>query len=267
VATETWWWRERLDGAVLGFTQRGDGASIGPYRGLNLGRHVEDDEDRVDLNRATVLDELAVLAGARSPAIRAVFMHQVHGSEVRLVSGARESLRPDACDGIVTTQPHVALFSLVADCTPVLLHDLEAGVVAAVHAGRPGMLAGVVPATVAVMRDLGSRRVAAVVGPSVCGRCYEVPEQMRDEAAAIEPVAAAVSWAGTASLDIATGVVEQLRREQVDVTWVPGCTKEDEQLYSYRRDGRTGRFGGVIMLTEPGRDRARDVGPVTETRE
>jgi len=191
-------------------------------------------------------------------------MHQVHGAAVRVVAGAGEDLSPDTCDGIVTTRPHVALFSLVADCTPVLLHDLRAGVVAAVHAGRPGMLAGVVPATVAVMRDLGGRRIAAVVGPSVCGRCYEVPEQMRDEAAASEPVAAAVTWAGTPALDIATGVVEQLRREGVDVTWVRGCTKEAEELYSYRRDGRTGRFAGVIMLTESPAGGAPGVAPVAE---
>lgn len=250
MTADAWWWRERLEGAVLGFTRRGHGASLGSHRGLNLGRHVEDEDDRVIRNRATVLEELAVLAHTRASSIRPVFMNQVHGAAVRVVSGDDEEVSADSCDGIVTTHPYVALFSLVADCTPVLLHDVRAGVVAAVHAGRPGMLAGVVPATVAAMRDLGSRRIAAAVGPSVCGRCYEVPQQLRDEAAAIEPVAAAVTWTGTPALDVATAVVEQLRREEVDVTWVPGCTKEDEELYSYRRDGRTGRFGGVIMLTE-----------------
>lgn len=250
MTADAWWWSERRDGVALGFTQRGRGASTGVHRGLNLGLHVEDDSDHVVRNRATVLDDLAALAGAERAAIRPVFMHQVHGARVRVVSGAVADLSPGSCDGIVTTQPHVALFSLVADCTPVLLLDPQAGVVAAVHAGRPGMLAGVVAATLTVMRDLGARRIGAVVGPSVCGRCYEVPEQMRARAAVIEPVSAAVTWVGTPAIDVAAGVVEQLRREDVAVTWVPGCTKEDEELYSYRRDGRTGRFAGVIMLTQ-----------------
>ena len=58
------------------------------------------------------------------------------------------------------------------DPAPVLLADVDAGVVGAVHAGRPGMVAGVVPAAVRRMRDLGAERIVAAVGPSVCGRCY-----------------------------------------------------------------------------------------------
>jgi YfiH family protein len=251
VTDDAWWWSERRDGAVLGFTRRGHGASTGTYRGLNLGLHVEDDEDRVRRNRTAVVSELGALADTDPGVIRPVFMHQVHGARVRVVSGSQTATGPGSCDAVITGEANAALFALVADCTPVLLLDPEARLVAAVHAGRPGMVAGVVPATLAAMRDLGARRVSAVVGPSVCGRCYEVPETMRADAAAVEPVSAAVTWVGTPALDVAAGVVEQLRREDVDVTWVPGCTKESDELYSYRRDGRTGRFAGVVMLTEP----------------
>lgn len=255
MTADAWWWSDRRDGVVLGFTQRGRGASTGVYRGLNLGLHVEDDPTSVQSNRAAVLREVAELAGADAGEIRTVFMQQVHGAEVGVVpTAAVGGALAQPCDAVVVTQPRVALFSLVADCTPVLLVDAEAQVAAAVHAGRPGMLAGVVPAALAEMRQRGARRIAAVVGPSVCGRCYEVPERMRAEAASVEPVSAAVSWVGTAALDVASGVVEQLRREEVDVTWVPGCSREEDALFSYRRDGRTGRFAGVIMLT--GRARA-----------
>lgn len=250
-----WWWSERRAGAVLGFSQRGQGASEGLHRGLNLGLHVDDVAERVHSNRDAVLDALADLAGIDAARVRPVHMNQVHGHTVRVVTdpqgGRGSGGDPPACDALVTTTPHVALFTLVADCTPVLLLDPDAGVAAAVHAGRPGMLSGVVPATVSAMRDLGAVRISAVVGPSVCGRCYEVPEVMREEAAAVEPVSAAVTWTGTPALDVASGVVEQLRRDDVEVVWVPGCTKEEESLYSYRRDGRTGRFAGVVMLTDP----------------
>ena len=86
----------------------------------------------------------------------------------------------------------------------------------------------------------------AVVGPSVCGRCYEVPAAMRDTAAGVEPVSATVSWTGTPAIDVAAGVVAQLRAGGAEVRWVPGCSRERDDLYSYRRDGRTGRFAGVV---------------------
>lgn len=250
MTADAWWWWERRDGVVLGFTQRGDGDSIGPYRGLNLALHVDDAPERVERNRRLVIGGLATLAGVDSAEVTPVFMDQVHGTAVRVVpSGAGVSTPVGDCDAVVTTSPGVALFSLVADCTPVLLVDDSAQVAAAVHAGRPGMVAGVVPAAVAEMRELGARRIAAVVGPSVCGRCYEVPDEMRAEVSAVEPVSASVTWSGTSALDVAAGVVEQLRRDGVSVSWVAGCTREDERLYSYRRDGRTGRFAGVVMLT------------------
>ena len=150
-------------------------------------------------------------------------------------------------DALVTDVADLALMVLVADCTPVLLADAEAGVVGAAHAGRPGMVAGVVPATVEAMRELGARRIHAVVGPSVCGRCYEVPAQMRDVAAERSPASRAVTWAGAPAIDVAAGVVEQLADLDVPVRWVPGCTREDDDLFSYRRDGRTGRTAGVIV--------------------
>ena len=98
------------------------------------------------------------------------------------------------------------------------------------------------------MLEQGADRIRAAVGPSVCGRCYEVPSQMRDAAAARSPVSATVSWTGTPAIDIAAGVVDHLASEGVQVTWVPGCTRESDRLYSYRRHQRTGRFAGVIRM-------------------
>ena len=111
-----------------------------------------------------------------------VYMDQCHGAEVAVVDGVPDV--PPSCDGVVTRSTEVALAVLVADCVPVLLSG-SGGVVAAVHAGRPGLVAGVVPRTLAVMRELGAGEVDAVVGPSVCGRCYEVPAEMRDAAARV----------------------------------------------------------------------------------
>ena len=241
-----WWWSERRADVALGFTARDGGFSSREYAGLNVAAHVGDDPGVVERNRTLVLEAVGDLAGTAS--VRAQFMDQVHGAEVRVITDPGDLGDPVvSSDGIVTTLPGVALFSLVADCVPVLLYDRDSGVIAAAHAGRPGMLAGVVPATLAAMREVGAAGIEAAVGPGVCGRCYEVPEQMRDEAALVEPVCASVTWSGTPAIDVAAAVVEQMRREGIRPTWVPGCTREDERLYSYRRDGRTGRCAGVIV--------------------
>jgi YfiH family protein len=176
-------------------------------------------------------------------------MSQCHGSDIALVDGPWQG-EPPSVDGIVTTSKDVALAVLVADCTPVLLVDRVVGVAAAVHAGRPGMLQGIVGRAVDAMTDLGARSISAVVGPSVCGRCYEVPEQLRAQAAKVSPVAASVSWQGTPAIDVAAGVVDQLQARSVAVQWIWGCSRESEELFSYRRQHRTGRFAGVVRLLE-----------------
>jgi YfiH family protein len=227
-------WHENRSGVVRGVTDRSAGVSTGRYAGLNLGAHVDDAPDAVNENRRRLTERLG------RPV---VYMDQCHGAEVAVVDTVPEV--PASCDGLVTRSTDVALAVLVADCVPVLLAG-TGGVVAAVHAGRPGLVAGVVPRTLEVMRELGAGEVDAVVGPSVCGRCYEVPEQMREVAAQVQPVSATVSWTGTPAIDVAAGVVAQLRDAGVAVRWVPGCSRERDDLYSYRRDGQTGRFAGVV---------------------
>jgi YfiH family protein len=227
-------WHEDRSGVLRAVTDRSSGVSTGRWSGLNLGSHVDDAPDAVAENRRRLTDRLG------RPV---VYMDQCHGAEVAVVDAVPGT--PPSCDALVTRSTEVALAVLVADCVPVLLAG-SAGVVAAVHAGRPGLVAGVVPRTLEVMRELGAGEVDAVVGPSVCGRCYEVPAAMRDAAAAVQPVSATVSWTGTPAIDVAAGVVAQLRDGGVDVRWVPGCSRERSDLYSYRRDGTTGRFAGVV---------------------
>jgi YfiH family protein len=216
---------------------------VGDFASLNLGGHVGDDPLAVESNRTLVADAFGV---GRE---RLLFMNQRHGSNVVVVDGPWQE-GPAEADALVTTSTDCALAVLVADCTPVLLVDRIAGVAAAVHAGRPGMMSGIVGRAVDAMTDLGARSISAVVGPSVCGRCYEVPEAMRTQAARISLVASAVSWQGTPAIDVAAGVVEQLRARSVAVQWIAGCSRESEELFSYRRRHRTGRCAGVVRLLD-----------------
>lgn len=180
---------------------------------------------------------------------RVLGMRQVHGAEVATVDAGTDPSEPPVADGLVTVGPGAALLVRVADCVPVVLADLDAEVVAVAHAGRAGVVAGVVPATVARMREAGAQVIRAWIGPHVCGRCYEVPEAMREEVAAVEPTTwSETSW-GTAALDLGAGVGAQLEELGVVATYVARCTREDEDLWSFRRQGAAaGRLGGLVRV-------------------
>ncbi|MEU2877519.1 peptidoglycan editing factor PgeF [Streptomyces sp. NPDC007070] len=236
---------DTVSGAHFAFTDRWGGVSAVPYEELNLGGAVGDDPAAVRANR-----ELAAKSLGLDPA-RVVWMNQVHGDDVAVVDGPWTTDPAPPVDGLVTAVRGLALAVLTADCVPVLLADPVAGVVAAAHAGRPGMVKGVVPAAVEAMTSLGAEpaRIVARTGPAVCGRCYEVPEAMRAEVAAVEPAAhAETSW-GTPALDVGAGVHAQLERLGVhDRERSPVCTRESADHFSYRRDRTTGRLAGYVWL-------------------
>jgi YfiH family protein len=177
---------------------------------------------------------------------------QVHGNHVVDVvedppTGPSDDV-PTA-DAMVTTRRGLGLMIRVADCVPVLLADPGAGVVGAVHSGRTGTSLDVVGAAVDRMRSLGAHHIRAWIGPHVCGRCYEVPAQMRDDVAALVPAARSETSWGTPALDLGAGVEAQLAAAGVGAVSAGGCTVEDEELHSYRRDGvGSGRLAGLVWM-------------------
>lgn len=203
----------------------------------NLATHVGDDSEVVAANRL----RLATSLGIEIDQLR--WMNQVHGNHVALAS-------PEVvqADGLVTDQRGIALAVLVADCIPLLLSDEVRDVVAAVHVGRRGLVNGVAVRAVEEMRNLGAKQIRALVGPAICGACYEVPLTMQQEVLAIAPAAEATSREGTPALDIRAGLVAHLTALGVEIEVDARCTRESEELFSYRRDDKTGRFAGVIMV-------------------
>jgi YfiH family protein len=160
-------------------------------------------------------------------------------------------------DALVTRLPGIDVAVRVADCVPVALADADVGIVGVAHAGRVGLLAGVLPATVDAMVSLGARpdRVRAWIGPHVCGDCYEVPRAMADEAERVLPgVAARTSW-GTPSLDLGGAAARQLAGLGLAaVERHDPCTMTTPTLFSHRRDGgKAGRQLGAAWLGLPDR--------------
>lgn len=227
-----WWRNEVRPGISVAFSDVDAG---------NLALHVADDADVVMARRARL--EAAAGLGER----RFQYMNQVHGKAVEFITGHGDGPTADAM--VSVGQP---LAVMVADCVPIVLLG-EAGtepVLAVVHAGRPGVAADVVSATVAEMRSRGAATISAWLGPSICGECYEVPDQLRADVAATVPETwSTTSW-GTPALDLPSGVRAQLKALDVAIEYSGECTRETGRLFSYRRNQQTGRFAGLVWTHE-----------------
>ena len=238
--------RQPLGGGVFAaFSGRAGGVSGTPYESLNLGLGVGDDPVAVKANR----EALAAACGLAAADL--AWMRQVHSSDVCYLD-AGTAQPPGPVDAIFTDVPGRALCVLVADCVPVLIADPAARLIGAAHAGREGMVAGVVPALVSAMVAAGASPpgMRALIGPAICGGCYEVPPELAERVCAAVPEARCQTRDGTAGLDIPAGVRAQLAVAGLGwVRSVPRCTKETADLFSYRRDGVTGRFAGMVWLS------------------
>jgi YfiH family protein len=214
---------------------------------------VAPDGGRLDLGtrdpsrwRAPDWDVVEAELGVRVRAVR-----QIHSDRVLVVDPDTDpaTLAWTPADALVTTATGVALAVRAADCLPVLFADPDAGVVGAAHAGRVGLGAGVLAATVARLADFGATRITAWIGPHICGACYEVPESLRDEFAILHPAASATTSWGTPSLDLGAAAAVQLAELGCMVVRLDPCTRTTSTLHSYRRDGeRSGRQAGLVWL-------------------
>lgn len=246
------------------FTDRNGGISTGAYASFNLGDHVGDDPAAVAHNRQRLADVLGLDVG------RLVFMEQIHSPNVTEVTAdhlasaapagnAASTVRSaspviEATDALITTLRGTALIVLTADCVPVLLSDEDAGVIAAVHAGRMGARNGILRRTIARMEDLGAvpSNIHALLGAAASGENYEVPQSMAADVESKLPGSATTTAKGTHGLDIRAGLTRQLLSLGVrSIDADPRCTIDPEhadRFFSYRREGTTGRQAGVVWM-------------------
>ena len=225
-------------------TTRSGGVSAPPYHSFNLGDHVGDDPAAVAANRARLASAIGL------PADHVVWMNQVHSDHVEFVDSPRDQAL-DATDALVTRTPRLALAVVTADCVPVLLADARAGVIGAAHAGRVGAANGVVLRTLEEMITQGAhvQDVSVLLGPSVSGPNYEVPEEMAAEVEARLPGSRTTTSRGTPGLDLKAGIARQLRDAGVTAIDIePRCTAADPALFSHRRDNPTGRLASLVWM-------------------
>ena len=232
-----------------GFFTRKGGASSGVFRGLNCGGGSSDQAEIVKINRARVAESLA------SEAL--VGVHQVHSADVVTISEAGDG--GGKADGLVSKTPGLTLSVLTADCQPVLFADAEAGVIGAAHAGWRGALDGVLEATIDAMEQLGAdrTRIAAVIGPSISQRAYEVGPEFLDDFMADDPDNARFFANGQGDryqFDLPSYGLHRLRNAGVgDASWTGHCTYSDaDRFFSYRRSTHAGEadYGRLISTIQ-----------------
>lgn len=184
---------------------------------------------------------------------------QVHGARVlRVDDGAIPvdgllDLTAHEADALVTTATGVAVAVRVADCLPICIAATDGSAVAAMHAGRQGLLDGVIGAAVAELRTTTASDLVAWVGPHVCGTCYEVPDAMASAAAERLGTPVPTTRWGTLGIDLGGAALRQLEAAGVRATPVGGCTLEEGHLHSHRRDAeRSGRMVGLVWRAAPG---------------
>ena len=220
--------------AQILFSARHGGLSQGEFGSLNFGDHVGDTALAVENNRKI----LKKLLSQVSP----IFMNQVHGNEVIEVDSNSNS--PVTADALITRQAGLPLAVLCADCLPILIKGSK--IVGAIHAGRRGILNGIIAETISRMRALGGDNLVATIGPAICSRCYEVDLPMYLDA--ISHDAELATNTETHCLDLKRAARSQLSFQGVEVSDLEICTAHDSNFFSYRRDGITGRNVGVIVL-------------------
>ncbi|MBX9884597.1 MAG: peptidoglycan editing factor PgeF [Novosphingobium sp.] len=231
-----------LAGAAHGFLGRRGGVSQGLHAGLNVS-YSEDDPAHTAENRRRAGD--TVLPGAAL-----LTCYQVHSPDVVTVTTPWDDAGRPKADALVTREPGLLLGVLTADCAPVLFHDPQAQVIGAAHAGWKGAIGGVTDRTVEAMEALGAdrARMAAVIGPCIAQKSYEVDTAFEARFTAADAANARFFKAGLAGhswFDLEGYVAARLAAFGVGTVAMLGedTYAQDARFYSFRRSTHAGETG------------------------
>jgi YfiH family protein len=174
---------------------------------------------------------------------RTVIGRQVHGSHVITHRGGWEGLlRTGEADGHLAAERGIALTVTVADCVPIFMAH-PTGIVALLHCGWRGTVARIIDAGVDAYARLGlpPDEIKVHLGPSICGRCYEVSADVREQLTG-QPVNR------SGNVDLRALIAEHAGELGLtDVSVSADCTRCDNDRYFSHRAGDTGRQLAVIV--------------------
>jgi len=240
------------------FTERTGGASLPPHDSLNLAIHVGDEVSSVSSNRKTLLRALGKTQDPR----HLICARQVHGDGAAVVDGsyldqcdsaAMGCVYLDNTDALLTSHKDLPLLMLFADCVPVILvAEGPVASVGVVHAGWRGALLGVSGKAARMLAGLAGcapSEIIAYIGPHICGRCYEVGQEVADSFVREFGGNAVL---GGRNVDLSEAVTVDLLRAGLTVgaiAKVGKCTFEHtDRFFSFRASGATGRHGALAFI-------------------
>ncbi|WP_019615590.1 peptidoglycan editing factor PgeF [Psychromonas ossibalaenae] len=227
-------------------TTRGGGRSLGPYKGLNLGTHVNDADSAVTQNRALLAEYLALTADL-------CWLSQTHSTTLlKLEQQTASEVEADASWTILKKQPCIVM---TADCLPILITDKQGSFVSAVHAGWRGLCDGIIEKSIhsiCTELNINSTELLVWLGPCIGRSAFQVGDEVRAEFMAQNTLAES---AFTADKDRWLADLQLLAKQRLaplnvaEISASEHCTfTEPELFYSYRRDGITGRMASLIWI-------------------
>ena len=223
------------------FTRQG-GHSSGPYQGLNLSFEVGDVPENVWRNRCLIKEALgvSVLLSAK----------QIHGKRAFIL---KESLPQDlevtGYDILITDQPGVGVLIKQADCQAVVIFDSKRQVLALVHAGWRGLVAGVIEEALALLQkefDAKTEDLWAAISPSLGPCCAEFRDYQKIFPPEFWPFQVKKDYFDLPAVTREKLLKRGLKKEKIFISGI--CTKCEQEFFSYRREKGTGRFGTLAVL-------------------
>ena len=234
-----------------GFTTKDGGCSLVPYDSLNLAFHVGDKQESVEQNHLLLAQELEYDKN------RLVHMKQIHSDIVHIVTDSDDFNNPPSCDALITNRVNTPLMVMVADCSPILFYDNVQKVIAVAHAGRVGAFKNIVQNVIdSFANDFDSNveDIKVTVGTSIGQCCYEVGSEIYDETKELNLEYSMQKKRDSYYLNVSEILNKQLKNAGIQenhIEFSDECSScKNETYFSYRADGVTGRFCGVIVLNK-----------------
>lgn len=224
-------------------TCRDGGVSEAGYTSFNLASHVDDEPLAVANNRENLVQQFKLPA-------QPVWLNQVHGTAV-VDLGSIDMATVAEADASMTIKPNQVCAVMTADCLPILLCNEQGSIVAAVHAGWRGLLAGVVENTVTALGS--SETLLAWLGPAIGPGCFEVGAEVKqafvDKKAIMRQAFQQVDDTHHLADLYALARMTLLQCGVKKIYGGEHCTyNQFNQFYSYRREPITGRMASLIWL-------------------
>jgi polyphenol oxidase len=223
-------------------TTRLGGVSQPPFDSNNLGLHVGDRANDVEMNRNQLVHQLALPSAP-------IWLEQTHSTHCILVEEDINRL----ADAAVTRTPGTVLAIMTADCVPIVLCNAAGDEIAAIHAGWRGLVNGILESTLTVMHSAASD-LRAWIGPAICQDCYQTGADVYSTFTQHYPFAQrafkthANHWHADLP-QLAELILQQLGIPSIHQS--RACTYESKNTYySYRRQAQTGRMATLIWFNQ-----------------